>query len=269
MERTSRAVPAAVDTGPASLTLPRRSSSRSSRSAAPAPIASGAESSRATGSRYAPAAAVRSSAMCSARSAVSGTAPLRGSGSALARRATGASGRSTAASRTGSVSWLARIVPSGARNPTTGPPGMCSRWGRRPGKPGASGCAAGGPARSRAARSAVCMRAPEEVSAQSAQGSPVICPSWRGADTHALGGASAPSGWNAFSGWIQNRSPSPTAGRTRAPETSARASPSPASARTGAPADRTVSTASPWASARSPALPWTTPLTTAPSREED
>ena len=161
------------------------------------------------------------------------------------------------------ASRFTTTLPSGARNATTGAPASCSGCGRmrrsRSPNAGGIGDGSGSIAPAIAARR---IRAPPASSAQSAQGSPVISPSWSGCASTVFSG-SGRSEWKAFSGWIQNRSPSDTAGTTRAPPPSARARSSPARARTGAPSDRTANRAWLRDSARSPGLSARPPATIA------
>ena len=154
-------------------------------------------------------------------------------------------------------------LPSGARNATTGAPASCSGCGRmlRRRSSKAGGIADGSV--SIAPPSAVRrIRAPPASRAQSAQGSPVISPSCRGCATTVFS-SSGKSGRKALSGWIQNRSPSGTAGTTRAPSLSARARSSSARIRTGAPSVRTETSAWLRVSARSPGRSSRLPVTIA------
>ena len=268
IESTSCRVRPARVPGPASRTLRRRSSRGASCRACPDSMASCTEAMRVKGNRYPPAAAVRSRASCNASSAANGTAPVRGSSSARSRSATGrsvvatSSGRSTEARRIAPVARFTMTLPSGARNATTGAPASCSGCGRmlRRRSSKAGGIAEGSV--SIAPPAARRIRAPPATRAQSAQGSPVISPSCSGCATTVFSG-SGRSGRKALSGWIQNWSPSETAGTTRAPSLSARARSSSARTRTGAPSVRTETSAWLQVSARSPGRSSRLPVTIA------
>ena len=169
-------------TGPAGEALRRRGSPAGSTRPSPESTASGAGVSETSGSLYPPALAVRSSASCSAASAVAGSAPdlaargrrpSRGGGPGSAPDGTApprAAPSSTAPSRIGACSPLITSVPSGARKATIGSP--CTRI-----CPGA--CARPLARSTLAARSGEAPCSPI-CNAQSAHGSPVTCPSWSG-----------------------------------------------------------------------------------------
>src|SRR5439155_14965751 len=251
----------------------------------PSSMAWGAAASCATGTLYPPATAVRSSPSRRAASAGAGSAPERdarrvtrrrrasvapdGAASPNAAPSGDAPSRdlSIAARRMGPASPFSKTLPSGARNATTrSPRKRISLRARRRSARAASGAASPAPATCRA---------------QSAHGSPVICPScsgWPDATMRGSAGASRPAdgsvratssrssavGKKTVSGCIQYRSRVPVTVETGAvhpatiravPAATAWASSSSARTRTGAKSARAATRPSPRAAAVPPTAP--------------